>query len=114
MAERQAKSAANKAAWAAGADMRRFKKQTERNRRRGHRPRGKSMTWTQVSDWAGRGDCEGEARRLRAKLMPHWNPGDHIPLAVVKEIVRGCMRKKGEQRLARLESELQSSLPKES
>lgn len=71
------------------------------------------MTWTKVATWAEKSSCEATARRLRGELMPDWQPGDNIPLAIVKEIVRGCMRHKGERRLAALEKQLQSSLPKE-
>lgn len=117
LAERAARREANKKAWAERA-ARQKQEAVFRERRllraKGHRPRGKSMIWTQVAAWAEKNGCEGTARTLRGELMPDWQPGDNIPLAIVKEIVRGCMRKKGERRLARLESEHQSSLPKES
>lgn len=119
MAERAARREANKKAWEAANDERMrlmaFAARTKRERRfwNAHRRRlVGSITWTSISTWAHRKSCDDEARLARAKLMPHWQPGDSIPRGVAKDILRVCMRFIGTRKMRRLG--LHESSPKAS
>lgn len=112
-AERQARRAANKAAWAANRHRRErlmaFRRDTERRRRKQWLPRGGSMVWSRVADWAEARGVRDVAKAARDEHMPFWQPGDNIPLRVVKAILIACMKARGDKLLRKLAQE--SRLP---
>lgn len=104
--ERLLRKEANKAAWAEAYERRHrlqaFAAQTRRNRWKQHLPKGGSLLWSKVSEWATRRGLDAEARKWREHFMPHWQAGDAIPVAIVRDIIRECMRARGERKLKRL------------
>jgi hypothetical protein len=101
--ERLLRREANKAAWAASVETRRLEQHVGSARRRGGRPRGGSCTWSDFMRLANqRGWSEDDARSARARHMPYWQPGDPIPMKLIRAIMEECMRKCGERKLRKL------------